>query len=46
LQFEKNPIGTIIFRPEVYCFDTVGLDADKIQKYVKPQGAQEQKIEK
>jgi len=43
---KKNPIGAIIFGPEVYCVDTIGLDADKIRKYVKSQEAQEQKIEK
>jgi len=29
-----------------YCVDTVGLDADKIRKYVKYQEEQERKIEK
>ena len=43
---KKKPYWGNHFWARGYCVDTVGLDADKIRKYVKYQEAQEKKTEK
>jgi putative transposase len=43
---KKKPYWGNHFWARGYCVDTVGLDADRIRKYVKSQEAQEKKIEK
>jgi putative transposase len=42
---KKKPYWGNHFWAKGYCVDTVGLDADKIRKYVKYQEAQEKKAE-
>ena len=42
---KKKPYWGNHFWAKGYCVDTVGLDADKIRKYVKYQEAQERKAE-
>jgi len=43
---KKKPYWGNHFWARGYCVDTVGLDADKIRKYVKYQEAKERKAEK
>ena len=43
---KKKPYWGNNFWARGYCVDTVGLDAEKIQKYVKYQELQERKVEK
>lgn len=40
-KLKKKPYWGIHFRARGYCLDTVGLDADKICRYVKYQEAKE-----
>jgi len=44
-KLRQKPYWGNHFWAKGYCVDTVGLDADKIRKYVKYQEAQEKKVE-
>lgn len=43
--FKQKPTGVIIFWAKGYCVDTVGLDEEKVRKYVKYQQDKEYQAE-
>jgi len=45
-ELKRKPYWGNHFWARGYCVDTVGLDADKIRKYVKYQEEQERKLER